>query len=278
MTIQTSGIIQIGWAHSLFLSPSTSSSSSSSSDSSSSSGGKTSKTMGDGVGDDKYSWSWDGSRSLVFHGTQQEFKSDSDGSQGSWKVGDVIRCALSFEHKNNNITAHVEYWKNGVCVGRPFSIDVNKLNQHKSDCNGGDEIEYGFFPAFSLEEEESLELCLSGYTEDTDESSVSIEKVINGTEIEVEAEAVVAEVEEEEEEKRNAKRSRHEREEFDDILKNSTSSTFLESFSFSVLSDECIKRGLKHGGTIEQKASRLYIAKDMSADEIASNPKLRAKK
>ncbi|CAF0737820.1 unnamed protein product [Rotaria sordida] len=86
------GIIQIGWATNGFT-----------------------PSGGCGVGDEKYSWSYDGLRGVFFH---------EEGYYGQfndirWKENDVCGCGIEINGKNTKI----KYWLNGKFLGTAFSHD-----------------------------------------------------------------------------------------------------------------------------------------------------------
>ena len=153
VTLQSAGIMQIGWAHSLFLCSSVDGAG---------------KGEGDGCGDDSFSWGWDGSRSLAWNSTSVPFPAASgegkvDGAQ-KWKAGDVLLCLL---HVSRDGQATVSYVLNGVELGTPSSfesIDLKALQRtyasSKSPNSNQDQedlgLECGLFPCFSVEAGESV--------------------------------------------------------------------------------------------------------------------------
>ena len=69
-----------------------------------------------GVGDDRYSWSYDGSRGVFFYG---------EGFYGvfndlRWKKDDVCGCGIEIDGKNTNI----KFWLNGELLGTAFQHDT----------------------------------------------------------------------------------------------------------------------------------------------------------
>ncbi|CAF0746684.1 unnamed protein product [Adineta ricciae] len=86
------GVLQIGWATTEFC-PS----------------GST------GVGDDKYSWSYDGSRAVFFN--DQGFYSQFNDIR--WNENDVCGCGIEINGKNTKI----KYWLNGKLLGTAFEHD-----------------------------------------------------------------------------------------------------------------------------------------------------------
>ncbi|CAF4616556.1 unnamed protein product, partial [Rotaria sp. Silwood2] len=97
------GVIQIGWATNGF-SPSGSC----------------------GIGDDKYSWSYDGSRAVFFH---------EEGYYGQyndlrWKQNDICGCGIEIDGNNTKI----KYWLNGKFLGTAFTHD-SCLPSSTKKCN-----------------------------------------------------------------------------------------------------------------------------------------------
>ncbi|UJR32400.1 hypothetical protein I4U23_019862 [Adineta vaga] len=86
------GVFQIGWATTNFA-----------------------PSGGSGVGDDKYSWSYDGSRGVFFY--EQGFYNQFDDIR--WKANDVCGCGIEIDGKNTKI----KYWLNGKLLGTAFEHD-----------------------------------------------------------------------------------------------------------------------------------------------------------
>ena len=95
---------------------------------------------GSGVGDDDFSWSYDGSRGAIFHGSDDENAAPYGGARGPWAAGDVISCLLTL----CNGRMKLAYAVNGESLGEAFDLAVPADAQ--------------FFPAFSLEDGETLVL------------------------------------------------------------------------------------------------------------------------
>ncbi|CAF4154071.1 unnamed protein product [Rotaria sp. Silwood2] len=67
-----------------------------------------------GVGDDKYSWSYDGSRGTLYHQTEyRNFTSDNI----RWKDDDICGCGIEIDDENTKI----KYWLNGRLLGTAFT-------------------------------------------------------------------------------------------------------------------------------------------------------------
>ena len=86
---------------------------------------------GDGVGDDNASYGYDGSRGLRFHnGKEYVYGSHSGGSDASttiveWKVGDVLGCYC--KHQKQVVSEciyELGYTLNGIDLGCAFTVEV----------------------------------------------------------------------------------------------------------------------------------------------------------
>lgn len=91
---------------------------------------------GEGVGDDKGSYGYDGSRALKFHGGEEEVYNDS-----KWKAGDVVGCQY-------NITAgEISYSLNGKALGIAFQVPkAGSILFPALSCNGGEILELHIGP------------------------------------------------------------------------------------------------------------------------------------
>lgn len=110
----TAGIAQLGWAALSKFSPD--------------------DNEGDGVGDDAYSWSFDGCRQLVWHDGRP-----SQYGNKPWIVGDIVGCLLDADAGN------IEFSLNGQALGIAFA-DITTT--------------YTFLPTISLEDDEAVDLAL----------------------------------------------------------------------------------------------------------------------
>ncbi|CAF5070010.1 unnamed protein product, partial [Rotaria sp. Silwood1] len=69
-----------------------------------------------GIGDDKYSWGFDGSRGVYDHRQRSSFYSEN-----SWDEEAVCGCGIEIDDKNTNI----KYWLNGRFIGIVYSHSEN---------------------------------------------------------------------------------------------------------------------------------------------------------
>lgn len=152
------GLMQIGWINEEFRSNS---------------------EDGIGVGDDEHSWAFDGFRKKVFHGGKEtaitykqpalepevkdaqndekkegeesdEDDDDEEEEEESWKEDDVVGCLLSIESiegDDSRKKVEIGYYLNGVKVNPGFQFTVSNESAV-------------FFPALSIEEQESIRLNL----------------------------------------------------------------------------------------------------------------------
>jgi len=86
---------------------------------------------GEGVGDDKGSYGYDGSRGLKFHSGKEE------AYEGSlWKAGDVVGCQYNLH------TGDISYSLNGKDLGVAFQTsETGKMLFPAISCNGGEILE-----------------------------------------------------------------------------------------------------------------------------------------
>lgn len=106
--ILTGGLAQVGWADGLFVG---------------------NAGVGDGVGDHEHSWSYDGARQLSWSGESVDYGE-------KWKAGDVVGCLA--DSSEGSLT----FYLNGKSLGAAFSgIDFAEAG--------------GIYPAMSLERGES---------------------------------------------------------------------------------------------------------------------------
>ncbi|CAF0748456.1 unnamed protein product [Adineta steineri] len=126
------GLLQMGWATNGFT-----------------------PSSGCGVGDDMYSWSYDGSRGVLFNA--QGFYSQFDDVR--WNENDVCGCGIEIDGENTNI----KYWLNGKLLGTAFQHKTCvKYSSTKCDLlpNGATTT---YYPAISMQNEVSrcCELIIS---------------------------------------------------------------------------------------------------------------------
>ncbi|KAG7397339.1 hypothetical protein PHYBOEH_000851 [Phytophthora boehmeriae] len=109
----TAGVMQLGWADATFHANS---------------------ETGDGVGDHERSWAYDGARQVKWNSGKDEVYADDE----SWSKSDVIGCLLDLDEGT------IAFTRNGVNLGVAYG---------NVKCLSGDK---GFFPAISVEQTEIL--------------------------------------------------------------------------------------------------------------------------
>jgi len=112
----TDGVVQLGWANSFF---------------------RGDDAKGDGIGDDLHSWAFDGCRKVKW----SDGIKNTYGGAVAWKRGDVIGCLLNMD------LGQISFTRNGHDLGVAFQ---NLPHFHN-----------GLFAALSLEDNEAVELIIS---------------------------------------------------------------------------------------------------------------------
>lgn len=168
------GLMQLGWISSKF------------------NGGNDEE--GEGVGDDKSSWAYDGFRQKIWHeGEGQSYgvvdedenkiekehtkTENEEESQFSWSQGDIIGCFFSaFILPNSQRKITFSYSKNGVNLGKAFEFTIQDngelLREKEEDSKKRNfshtnsswfENNISFFPSISMEEKESVALHFENF-------------------------------------------------------------------------------------------------------------------
>lgn len=140
----TGGLAQIGWAQP--PSPNTATSTSSAAG-----WFAPNSETGDGVGDDAYSYAYDGSRGICLHQSQSQPYGSGTGSSGSnprkWKAGDTVGCWLDLQR------GEISYSLNGESLGVAYKIDEETTSSSSKE-------QLVLFPAASCNPQEILQLHL----------------------------------------------------------------------------------------------------------------------
>ena len=121
--VESGGVIQVGWAKPKSFQPDS--------------------ETGDGVGDDAHSWAFDGSRQIKLHGGGEESGQSSYGK--AWNEKSVVGCLY------DGCTGEIVYYLNGENLGTAFHVEK------KSDPNETIEL----FPAISCNQGEVVALRLN---------------------------------------------------------------------------------------------------------------------
>ena len=263
------GLMQLGWVTDDFL------------------GG--SNETGLGVGDDESSWAIDGFRRKAFHaGKEDEITFTGESESDGWKAGDVVGCYLQInpaKSGNNNgklgvpvSIAHIWFTLNGNRCSKDYRVMLSSTAT-------------SFYPAFSLEQDESI-LVNTGYAQpwryEPNRDGLRVRGVcgVGSVSREVLRDECVEEevVLEEEGKKVEDQKKEGEREgetvkpvtvsepvEFEPIhLESSDYATVaaLEALGLDRLKFELGKRGLKVGGTLTQRAERLLAVRGVKPKKI----------
>ena len=128
--LPTAGVVQIGWATKGFTPDC---------------------TNGKGIGDDEYSWCYDGSRAVFFN--TDAFRKQFNNIR--WQEDDVCGCGIDIDGNNTNI----KYWLNGKLLGTAFKHQ-EIIHQSTKKCNL---LPHGpatrFFPGVTLQHRASSTNC-----------------------------------------------------------------------------------------------------------------------
>lgn len=220
----TNGLMQIGWCDSNF------------------DGGN--EEAGDGVGDDQFSWAFDGFRQMFIHeGQESEYVVGSN--ENVWEAGDIVSCCLTVEDLEENtefVNIYIAFALQGLF---PSQSSVKKFQRKRGDAC--------FYPSISCESSESVvvnirqkpfafhhlaaslksmywdSVKLENRTEVTDTQPLPQPEILQETDVDIDWNLI-------------------------------SSVSDLTKFSGDVLKKELIRRGMKFGGTVEQKADRLFKA------------------
>jgi hypothetical protein len=157
VTVQTCGVAQIGWAslnvakNGVILPSSGKDSFLPNSD------------IGDGVGDDAFSYGFDGCRNMSFHNGQEK----KFGKGACWNNRDVIGCLYDYDRST------IQYFINGEIIGVAFDLKEGKDN-------GSNEKKKLLYPAFSLNENEIIGLNLGPAFQYNQEEFLGVCQLIDG--------------------------------------------------------------------------------------------------
>jgi hypothetical protein len=253
----TDGLMQIGWINELFT---------------------IDISEGDGVGDNVNSWSFDGARRKKWHIEDSDYGIDVLSS--GWKEGDIIGCFLAI-HANEDPslkTVEISYSVNGHNMGVAYTEVVP--------------ISMIFFPALSLEADEIVIVNI-GQNPFRFHNSSSIAPVLTSISDTVMVEMIKSEASianhydadltwtktDKTTDNQNIKSVATESEDkvFEpiDLLKYESHEQ-LQLLGLNHLKHELVRRNLKCGGNLQERAQRLFSIRLLKEDEIDS--KLRSKK
>lgn len=124
------GTVQIGWGTNGF---------------------KSNPDEGLGIGDDDYSWAYDGSRHALFHNGEHEYPNEDT----EWDEGDICGCGIEIDDEQ----VLIKYWLNGEFLGVAFASEsysgsaTVKCNMKP---NGSNTV---YFPGISTQSREYSSNC-----------------------------------------------------------------------------------------------------------------------
>ncbi|CAM6031911.1 unnamed protein product [Sphagnum compactum] len=192
---------------------------------------------GDGVGDDEtgFSWAFDGMRQVIIHGGfESAFSLRLD--QAAWQAGDVIGCLLDIQRGNEKKLLRMAFAVEGRCI-QAFQTNF-------------DLCEDVFIPALSLEKDEEILVNIGKSTFRYNPEALVIEALNENTvQLDLTPQSPKA-------------TTVVETKVFDEIPLDTVSTVAqLEEFGLDHLKAELARRGLKVGGSLSERASRLMAVK-----------------
>ena len=243
----TGGIMQVGWATPAF---------------------RPDSENGDGVGDCKHSWGFDGSRSIKLHNETTESYCEEP-----WKAGDVVGCRCNYR------TGEISYTVNGKDVGVAFQRVPETVFPVVS-CNPGEVVEFRLTAA-------ELKHRSAGVTAVGDimaTQDVTLDSLLEDLDGDDDEEKVPAAIDDksgtvkQDEKKEKAKSDPTPQavvvEPLD--LDKYGSVHELEKLGLERLKGALMAIGLKCGGTVQERASRLFSVRGLNPADYPK--KLLAKK
>ncbi|GFH55029.1 hypothetical protein CTEN210_11505 [Chaetoceros tenuissimus] len=265
VTIETEGVAQIGWAKS-----------------NCSSSGQIQTTTGtdsflpnsdtgDGVGDDAFSYGYDGLRGKIFYNGKETSYSLQDAN--SWKKGDVIGCC--FDYKEGAISFSV----NGENIGKAFDVDTSLMLHPAMSLNENEIIEINVGPSFQFCPKNYMAVSdIIATKQDTIEKKDDEKKEHVGEEIRTTIQGIMLP-----ETKAKAKKptpleqapATEMKSNEPIILDDYKDVKELEALGMDRLKEELYRLGLKCGGGLGERAKRLFAIKGLKKEDIPK--KLRGK-
>ena len=234
----SSGIMQLGWASNKF---------------------NLSSDSTDGVGDDKYSYSYDGSR--------QKKWNESDSVYGMvWSAGDTVGCRIDLSKG----FADISYYLNGQFLGSAFIVDRKIPDMSSGHVNPGDGDDLFFYPAISIEQGEKLELNMGQSPFKYPLESEGVKSILSSK--------TSASDQQQNENKQGISPNNNKSsvsggvtKEYPDVCLESaeySSPGSLEKLGLEHLKYELNRRGLKTGGTLQERAARLLAVRGLPDEQI----------
>lgn len=258
VTIETEGVAQIGWAKS-----------------NCSSSGQIQPTTGtdsflpnsdtgDGVGDDAFSYGYDGLRGKIFYNGKETSYTLQDAN--SWKKGDVIGCC--FDYKEGVISFSV----NGKSIGKAFDVEKSLMLNPAMSLNENEIIEINVGPSFQFCPKHCMAVSDIIATKEDIIEKKDVEKKENvGEEVGTTIQGIMLP------ETKAKKPTLLEQVPASEpiILDNYKDVKELEALGMDRLKEELYRLGLKCGGGLGERAKRLFAIKGLKREDIPK--KLRGK-
>lgn len=200
---------------------------------------------GDGVGDDSNSWGFDGSRQLTFYGGSEKSYARNI-HPGKWKKGDILGCthnvkegSISYSLNGENLNIAFDNLSKYQVLYPAFSLNINEV------------IGLNIGPSFQFQPYKFQ--GISNFVDDFDGSLLDSHEVqANGVSKNSFSETIISPP--------NKGRLLD--------LDEYNSSEELESLGLLRLKDELYHRGCKCGGSLKERAHRLFAVKGLVKEEI----------
>jgi Replication stress response SDE2 C-terminal/SPRY domain/Silencing defective 2 N-terminal ubiquitin domain len=244
VAVVTAGLVQVGWATPSF---------------------RPNSETGDGVGDCAHSWGYDGSRSIKLHGETPEAFGDQP-----WKAGDVVGCCYDCT------TGEMAYTLNGEDLGVAFQLTAKTVFPAIS-CNPGEIVEL----RLNASEIEYLPAGAVRVGDVVATGDVTLESLLEDGDEDVADEKREDKAEAAEEEKKHSESNQHDK---SDVVKSDSapesvrviaepldldkyeSVDELEQLGLDRLKGALMAVGLKCGGTLRERASRLLAVRGLQPE------------
>lgn len=209
--------------------------------------------------------------------------------QHQWHAGDIIGCSLQVSEHSGHVLVRMVFSRNGVSLGDAFYFDLKEsLAIGKSDASATANTHansIGFFPALSVDSNQAARVNLghepfkytspfpgaqSVYSSSSSSSSTTTTSNVNEKAHNLDSSIPVRTM--------NEVGNQIQDGQFKEIpIESSEYSSWaaLIPLGSDNLKNELTRRGLKCGGTVEERAKRLFSIRGLSNDEINVKLKVR---